>query len=511
MKKTGSFAAISFILVILLAIGLVLNFTSTDQGAKKIVGNVEIDNGDEKINWERYQTKNVALEDSLTITESGTYYLTGSLSDGYVAVNTDHDSGKVRLILSDVTIKNSSGPAIICHSADDLVIELVGDNYLEDGSIYKKEFDEDVSGVIYSKDDLTFTGSGGLTIVANYQDGIVSKDDLKFSSGTYKITSKDDGIRGKDSVYIVSGEYTIETQADAIKSTNETTAGKGFVLIKDGKFSIDSGAKGIKATNSIIIYSGNYEITSYDDALHSNNYIGVLDGVLTISSGDDGIHADKEIIIDGGSISISKSYEGLEAQVITINDGNISVVSSDDGLNAGGGADSSANNRMGAGPFDVDLDCILSINGGTVSVNAAGDGIDSNGYLYFNGGSVIVDGPTNNGNGALDASAGIIMNGGTVIAVGASGMAESLGKNSSVYNLSVFFENMYPANSKVVVKDSQGQVILQHISLKSFDHLAAGTSDFKLGESYTICIDNEDYTNFTISDTTTILGNFRKH
>lgn len=486
---------------------LVVNAVHTDDSAEKVASTIKADNGDTKINWDRYPTTDVELSSTLTITESGTYHLTGELADGLIIVKADSDSGKVRLILDNVTIKNSQGPAIACYSADDLVIELVGENTLEDGTSYSSDFDEDVRGAIYSKDDLSFTGDGTLNLTAHLEDGIVGKDDLKFNSGTYNITSTDDGIRGKDSVYIVAGTYNINAGGDAIKSTNETDDGKGFILIENGDFTIKSVAKGIKAVNSILIYDGTYKITSTDDSIHSNNYVGIIGGTYEISSSDDGIHADNELIVDGGTVKIVKSYEGLEAQKITINGGDISVTASDDGINAGGGADSSSQNRPGANGFNSSTACVLTFNGGTTYVNAAGDGVDSNGYIYINGGTVTVDGPTNNGDGALDAEYGIVQTGGTVIAVGASGMAEAPSNSSSVNNVSIYFSSTLAAGTEVVIKDSSGATVISHTSAKTFAHMAAGSAELKTSETYTIYVNGTEYSTFTISSTTTTVGN----
>jgi len=491
--------------LIVTAVVLNLNYNHNGDNASNISGSIDVDNGDSKINWDRYPTYDVELSSTYTITSSGTYNFTGTLNDGAIIVKADTEA-VVKIVLNGVTIKNSSGPAIACYSGDDLVVELIGENYLEDGAKYSSDWDEDVTGAIYSKSDLTFTGDGSLTLKANYADGIVGKDDLTIRSGVYNISAADDGIRGKDSVHVENGTFAINAGADAVKSTNETDTTKGFVLVEKGSFEITAGAKGIKAINSILIYGGEYKINSTDDAVHSNNYIGITDGNFAISSGDDGMHADARLIIDGGTIDIAKSYEGLEAQKISVNGGKISIVSNDDGLNAGGGADASSQNRAGANPFDADENCELAINGGYVYVNAAGDGVDSNGWLYFNGGTVVVDGPTNNGNGALDSGAGIIMNGGTVLAVGASGMAGTLGSSSSVYNISVYFSSTLSKGTKIEIKNSAGETILSHTAAKTFNHLAAGTSAFKNGETYNIYVNDTLYESFTISSITTTVG-----
>ena len=447
---------------LVLVAAIILNAIHTGNYTAQITSALDVDNGDTKIDWSHYPLYDVTLTDTLNISKPGTYHLTGSLADGAININAGAE-GVVKLILDNVTIINSSGPAINCTAGDDLVIELVGDSTVADGATYSASYDEDVDGAIYSKADLTFQGDGALNLTANYQDGIVSKDDLKFNSGVYHITAADDAVRGKDSVYIVSGDFTINATADGIKSTNETDARKGFVMIKGGNFNI--------------------------------------------ASGDDGIHASHALVIDDSNLAIAKSYEGLEAQIIIINGGNISIKSNDDGINAGSGTDASAANRIGAGAFDADESCIISINGGNLYINASGDGIDSNGWLYFNGGSTIIDGPTNNGNGALDAGMGIVMNGGEVVAIGASGMAESLGLSSTIYNISVYFTSPQAAGTIVEIKNASGDTILMHAAAKTFNHMSAGTKAFNLGETYTIYLNDEKYQDFTISDIVTTVGN----
>ena len=498
----------TILLVVIIAVlttTTLMNLDHLKDDLHKIDGTINTDDGDEDINWDRYNITNLELSQSVEITKPGIYHLTGALSDGAVRINVGSE-GVAKLILDQVSITNSAGPAIACYAADDLVIETIGENFLEDGADYAADLDTDVKGVIYSKSDLTFTGDGKLVIKANHEDGIVSKDDLKFVSGDYQITAKDDAIRGKDSVYIMAGNFNLTAGADAIKSTNETDHQKGFVLIKDGYFDLTATAKGIKAINSILIYGGDFNIKTRDDAIHSNNYLGISDGNFQITSGDDGFHADSELIIDGGNINIAQSYEGLEAQKITINHGKITIAALDDGINAGGGKDGSANNRPGAGAFDTDENCAITINGGDIAINASGDGIDSNGTLYFNGGSTIVDGPTSNNNGALDAGLGAYIFGGEVVAVGANGMAVALSSDSPIFNLSIYFSTTHPAGTSLTIKDSVGQTIISHTTAKAFSHATIGSDRFTLGETYTIYIDGSTYQSFTISGTTTTLG-----
>ena len=481
-----------------------INTNQEKTDSTKFADVLDVDDGDLKINWERYQTVDINLSETVNISESGTYHLTGTLENGSIII--DAGVSEVRLVLDDVSITNSDGPAIVCHAAEDLVIETIGKNTLSDGLNYSKTYDEDITGAIYSKADLTFQGDGLLEITANHQDAIVGKDDVKFNGGTYNITSTDDAIRGRDSVYVVDGSFLIQAGATAVKSNIENKTGKGFVLIKDGDFNIKAGAKGISSTNSTLIHGGNLVLDTYDDALHTNNYLGITGGRININSDDDGIHADRELIIDDGSIIIAKSYEGIESRVISINGGTLRISAADDGINAGGNSDQDASNKSNKETLKTDEKSILNFNGGEIYVNVAGDGVDSNGWVYFNGAKVVIDGPTNDGNGALDSGLGIVMNGGEVLAVGSSGMAETLGNSSAVNSISVYFENSYSPNTNLKIKNSNDETILEHTSAKSFNHMSAGTEKFKLGETYTIFVNDEAYREFTISDIVTTIG-----
>ena len=58
-----------------------------------------------------------------------------------------------------------------------------------------------------------------------------------------------------------------------------------------------------------------------------------------MASGDDAFHADENLTVNAGTIHITKSYEGLEGLHVRIAGGEITLVASDDGLNAAGGTE----------------------------------------------------------------------------------------------------------------------------------------------------------------------------
>lgn len=177
----------------------------------------------------------------------------------------------------------------------------------------------------------------------------------------------------------------------------------------------------------------------------------------------------------------------------------ISITSSDDGLNAAGGNDST-NNTGSFGPrndhFNPKDDNLsdsnnyqIIINGGTLTVDAGGDGIDSNGNIFFRGGTITVNGPTNSGNGALDygdRNCVCEISGGTLIAAGAQGMDAAPTSGSSQPVVNVRLSNSMPALTYVVLKDSSNNTVMTARPTKTFQSVIMSCEDLSLGSTYTV-------------------------
>lgn len=332
---------------------------------------------------------------SNSITKGGSYNITGE--SGSIVINT---TDSVELVLDNATIKSDNGPAINIEAAEDVKIVLTGENVIESTTT------EDLDGAIYSKADLTISGTGSLSVTSNY-DGIVSKDDLIINGGTYTINATDDGMRGKDCVEITDGTFNITAGGDGIKSTNEEDTEKGYINITGGTFTINSAgdgiqaltnlnikdgtfnikttgtissdsdsAKGLKADTQVTIDGGTYNIDTTDDGIHSNGNVVINDGKITIESDDDAVHADGMVEVNGGTLNLT-AHEGIEGTYVKIDDGKINISASDDGINAG--------NKSGAYSVKVE------INGGNITIDMGQgdtDAIDSNGDIYITGGTV---------------------------------------------------------------------------------------------------------------------------
>lgn len=163
------------------------------------------------LNGDSAQCSSNAVEISgttVTIKDEGTYILRGTLNDGMIIVNADKKD-KPQIVLDNVTINSDTSAPIYILQADKVFITMAAnsENTLSNGGTFTAIDDNNIDSVIFSKDDLTLNGNGTLTITSPAGHGIVSKDELTITSGTYAITSASHGIAGKDNVCITNAIF----------------------------------------------------------------------------------------------------------------------------------------------------------------------------------------------------------------------------------------------------------------------------------------------------------------
>lgn len=480
----------------------------------------------------------IISDGSITIKTSGTYVVSGELTDGQIIVDAE-DKGTVHLVLNGVTITDANSAPIYVKEAQKTVLTIQEgtENVVTDGSeyVYDVEEDEEPNAAIFSKDNLTINGTGALSVQANFNNGITSKDELKIIEGNIDIVAADDGLIGRDLLAIKDGNFIIDAAGDGLKSSKEEDEDKGNIVIENGTFDVISGSDGIQAINSLYIVDGTYNFVSgegspdtietggamerawggetssteevtdetstkglkatveimvsggtftmntLDDAIHSNGTITISAGDFTIATGDDGVHADSSLDILNGTITITKSYEGIESNTITIEDGEINIVASDDGVNVAGGDDATT-----VEGYSESEDNALIINGGFITVDAQGDGLDANGSIYMSAGTVIVNGPTNSGNGSLDYDGEFEITGGTLIASGSSGMVQATSESSTQNAIMMTYSETQVAGTTVHVEDDDGNTIITYTPSKDYQSVLISTEELETDTSYTL-------------------------
>ncbi len=331
-----------------------------------------------------------------TITSAGTYNISGTLADGQIIVNSI-SSGTVALVLNGVSISNSRTAPIYVISADETAIVL-GDgttNSVSDPASYVFEdpTQDEPNAAIFSKDRLTISGNGSLTVNGHYNDGIASKDELVISGGTIIANAVDDGIRGKDYLVVTGGSITVTSGGDGFKADNATDVALGYISIADGSIHITSGGDAIAAETNVAITGGTFTLTSgggstatLPDPLSAKGIKGgvsvaISGGAFTINSADDSIHSNGSISIQNSAtnINITSGRDGVAADTtVSITGGTIAATT-------GGGSGVTASDTISAKGIKGDTG--VTITGGTITCNSADDGIHSNTSISIPSGS----------------------------------------------------------------------------------------------------------------------------
>ena len=304
------------------------------------------------------KTLTVSDGKTIDITEEGIYIISGSAKNCTVKVNADKEA-KVQLVLDGVEIENDEFPAVYVVSADKVFITTTDKGgSLAVNNEFKADGETNTDAVVYSNDDLVLNGKGTLTVYSAYGNGISTKDDLKITGGTYKMTTAKDSFEANDSISIYDGSFTIKTNKDGFHCENSDDDTVGQVYIAGGSFDINSKSDGIQGTTYVQIDGGTFDITSSEGI--EATYVQINGGNITIDASDDGINASRK----STACDIVIEFNGGETTI-----------------------------TMGQGDTDgVDSNGKIIVNGGTIDVTAQLSSFDYETTAEFNGGTIIVNG-----------------------------------------------------------------------------------------------------------------------
>lgn len=318
--------------------------------------------------------------------------------------------------------------------------------------------------------------SGSLSISGTGDDGLqVSyKDDtdreaedtgsITILDGTINVEVSADAAKGLkcDGAFnIKGGDITVTATGQGVWDTEKVKTKAAACLASDGDMTIDGGklnltatgggGKGLNVDTNLIINSGDITIktsggiVAYVNNTLNTNYTGNTDNIESdYKSSPKGIKADGNIDINGGTINVTTTGnggEGIESKaILTVNNGNITIASTDDGMN------SSSH---------------MYIKGGNITVVASGnDGLDANGNLYIEGGYIMAFGASAP-EGGIDANEEegytVIFTGGTLLAVGGNSSLPSSSSGSTQPYVSG--SGTVSANTVITLTDSNGTTL----------------------------------------------------
>lgn len=339
---------------------------------------------------------------TITITEDATHIISGTLNDGMIIVNAP-DTAKLQLVFNSVEINSETSAALYVLEADKVFVTLAEgtENSLSNGGTFEAIDENNIDAALFSKQDITFNGTGSLTVTSPVGHGIVAKDDLVITGGTYTVTSSSHGLDANDSVRI-TGEtiLTVDAGKDGIHAENTDDAEKGFVYISNGSIQIESEGDGISSGAYMQIENGTIDIlagggsvngtksssdgwggfggarpgggnmsgdiassTSTEDSesmkgLKAATGLLISNGTFTIDSADDSVHSNTSAIINNGTFEIASGDDAVHAEeTLTITGGIIQITESYEGLEA----------------LDID------IQGGDIKLAASDDGLNAAG------------------------------------------------------------------------------------------------------------------------------------
>lgn len=414
---------------------------------------------------------------TVQITEEATYVISGELTDGMLIVNAP-DTAKLQIVLNGVSITSKTSAALYILEADKVFVTLAEgtNNTLANGGSFTTIDDNNIDGALFSKQDLTLNGTGSLTVISPAGHGVVCKDDLVVTGGTYTINSASHAIDANDSVRISEASFTLDAGKDAIHCENTEDAEKGFIYISSGTIKAEAEGDGIAAgaylqieagTFNLLIgggskngtkaSSGNYggfmgggpggmqpggnpgpSTTTTEDTvsmkgLKAANSLLISGGTYEIDSADDSIHSDVSVIINGGTFTIASGDDALHAEdTLTVTAGKIDISKCYEGLEAlhidvrGGdiklkASDDGLNAAGGTDQSGTEggRDGMFGggpggMGGGRPGGGPGGMSSNSNGSIKISGGNLYI----NSSGDGLDANGTLEISGGYTIVVG---------------------------------------------------------------------------------------------
>ena len=349
------------------------------------------------------------------------------------------------------------------------------------------------------------------------QKGLKSDGGLLITDGVLELDCADDALHCAGTLQVDGGIITASTGDDALHSDTQ--------LIINGGEIIAFCYEGLEAPR-IIVNGGDVTITAADDGINAAG----TDPDYAADSTDEGFTTgpavpdgavpampdgqnppdmpDGMTPPDGAAPSMPDGQTPPDGAVPAMPDGqnppdmpdgmtpsNGTVPAMPDGMMMPGRQTGGAASRwggmsmgrpggFGAGDPVGDTTASITINGGTIFVDAGGDGFDTNGTAEMNGGTLIIAGPTDSMNGAIDYQISFNMNGGTLVAAGAAGMAQHISGTSA--QPGVFLNVSGNAGTYVQLLREDGTPVLGCLARKQFGCVVISCPEIELNATYSV-------------------------
>ena len=482
-------------------------------------------------------------DQTLTITQAGTYVLTGSGKNIKLVVEAA-DTDQVHLVFQNLTLEGE-GTLLRINKAQEVVISLAegSQNALTES---QASDDEEVKATIHSQVPLTLNGTGNLTLTALTKNALEVEDDLKVLGGTYTVKAANHGFKAEGALDIEAATLSIEAGKDGLHAEHDETTERANISLNPTQLSIAAAEDGVDAGNELTIKGGTITVSQSEEGLEAR-VIRQLGGDVTIKSSDDGVNASAgssnktsdtsatskttdasatsntadtsssagQATTDSGTTSSSASQATADpaatSQADQANkDKNATPPSPPAGQAPPQGGQPPQNGQgpggmPPGGQEESDPSLQIILEGGTLTIDAEGDGIDSNGTVSISGGSLVVNGSVQGGNGPLDAAGDITITGGTVWALGTSDMLQGFAQGSTQASITANIAGT--AGQTLIILDANGKEVTRQTASKDFQAVIMSSADLVDGQTYTIQVEGTIQT-ATAALVTPVTGGF---
>ena len=480
---------------------------------------------------------------TLTITQAGTYVLTG-IGKNIKLVVEAADTDQVHLVFQNLTLEGE-GTLLQINKAQEVVISLAegSQNALTES---QASGDEEVKATIHSQVPLTLNGTGNLTLTALTKNALEVEDDLKVLGGTYTVKAANHGFKAEGALDIEAATLTIEAGKDGLHAEHDETTERANISLNPTQLSIAATEDGVDAGNELTIKGGTITVSQSEEGLEAR-VIRQLGGDVTIKSSDDGVNASAGSSSKTTDTSATSKTTDASATSNTADTSSSASQATTDSATASIAASQAtaapaatsqtdqANQdknqtppaptagqappqggqppQNGQGPGSMppggqeesDPSLQIILEGGTLAIDAEGDGIDSNGTVSISGGSLVVNGSVQGGNGPLDAAGDITITGGTVWALGTSDMLQGFAQGSTQASITANIAGT--AGQTLIILDAKGKEVARQTASKDFQAVIMSSADLVDGQTYTIQVEGTTQTT-TAALVTPVTGGF---
>ena len=466
--------------------------------------------------------------DSISIVESGSYRLTGTMTEGHIAVEADG----VELIWDGAQIACSTAAPLSAHG--DLALTLTENG----GTLSDARPDWYLDGggaAIAAGGIVRVSGAGALNVTAQAGDGLRAAG-LRLEGGALNVAAGGNGVHleaeaGETAFELTGGQLAVEADGIGVYAGGDAalrggdlrlTSGadglyvEGALTVSGGAAQVSAGGRAGAASPTAAYYDsffgydpfdlffgspysggydsyGGYEARVYDavsaaaivmedgslvldasgDALRADGALTMRGGALSITCGSDGLRAGGDVAVSGGVIWVDECETGLSGANVSVESAEVSIVSGGAGLYAlsGRGGDASV------------------LDGAKLTIAAGDDGIAAGADVYLAGGETSICCSGRSG-APLNAAGEVFADGGTLIAAGGSDES-AIAEDSAQAVLRARFNGTLREGVRVVVENEDGQAAFSFEPEVDFSRLLLTSPALQQGGTYTLYVEGE--------------------